>query len=56
MVTLSLYIPTLAPYTDEAIAEVQDAINEHLAKDVRKTQPTKGLFQDISFIDWGTNA
>ena len=32
MVTLSLYIPTLAPYTDEAIAEVQDAINEHLAE------------------------
>ena len=31
MVTLSLYIPTLAPYTEEAIAEVQDAVNEHLA-------------------------
>ena len=32
MVTVSLYIPTLAPYTDEAIAEVQNAVNEHLAE------------------------
>ena len=32
MVTVSLYIPTLAPYTDEAIMEVQDAINDHLAE------------------------
>lgn len=32
MVTVSLYIPTLAPYTEEAIQKVQAAINEHLAE------------------------
>ena len=32
MVTLSLYIPTLANYSDDAVAEVQTAINEHMAK------------------------
>lgn len=32
MVTLSLYIPTLAPYTDDAILQVQDAMNKHLAE------------------------
>lgn len=31
MVTLSLYIPTLATYTNDAITDVQNAINEHLA-------------------------
>ncbi len=32
MVTLSLYIPTLANYSEDAIADVQAAINEHLAE------------------------
>ena len=32
MVTLSLYIPTLANYSEGAIADVQAAINEHLAE------------------------
>ncbi len=32
MVTLSLYIPTLAQFTEDAIAEVQTAINAHLAE------------------------
>lgn len=31
MVTLSLFIPTLANYSEEAIARVQDAINVHMA-------------------------
>lgn len=32
MVTLSLYIPTLANYSEEAIAEVEEAMNVHLAE------------------------
>lgn len=32
MVTLSLYIPTLANYSEEAIDQVQTALNEHLAE------------------------
>jgi len=31
MVTLNLYIPTLANYSEDAIAEVQEAANEYLA-------------------------
>lgn len=31
MVTLSLFIPGLAPFTDEATAQVEAAMNEHLA-------------------------
>ncbi|MCD8013706.1 MAG: ABC transporter substrate-binding protein [Lachnospiraceae bacterium] len=32
MVTLSLYIPTLATFSEDAITEVEDALNEYLAE------------------------
>ena len=32
MITLSLWIPTLATYSDDAVAEVQDKINEYMGE------------------------
>lgn len=46
MVTVSLYIPTLAPYTEDAITEVQDAINAHLAENY-------GIQTKLVYIEMG---
>lgn len=46
MITVSLYIPTLAPYTEEAIAKVQDAINAHLAENY-------GIQTKLVYIEMG---
>lgn len=46
MVTVSLYIPTLAPYTEDAISEVQDAVNEHLAENY-------GIQTKLTYIEMG---
>ena len=53
MVTVSLYIPTLAPYTDEAIMEVQDAINAHLAENYGIQ--TKLVYIEIGNFDQSIN-
>lgn len=53
MVTVSLYIPTLAPYTDEAIMEVQDAINVHLAENYGIQ--TKLVYIEIGNFDQSIN-
>ncbi len=46
MVTVSLHIPTLAGYTDEAIKEVETAINEHLAQNY-------GIQTKLTYIEIG---
>lgn len=46
MVTVNLYIPTLAVYTEEAIQEVQAAINEHLAEHY-------GIQTNLTYIEIG---
>lgn len=53
MVTVSLYIPTLAPYTDEAIMEVQDAVNAHLAENYGIQ--TKLVYIEIGNFDQSIN-
>lgn len=46
LVTVSLYIPTLATYTEEAIAQVETAMNEILAADY-------GINVDLQYIEFG---
>lgn len=46
MVTLSLYIPILANYSEEAIAQVEAAMNEHLAENY-------GIQVDIVYVEFG---
>lgn len=46
MTTLSLWIPTLATYTDDAVAEVEEAINAHLGE-------TYGLQVDLEYVEIG---
>lgn len=53
MVTVSLYIPTLATYTEDAISEVQDAINAHLAENYGIQ--TKLVYIEIGNFDQSIN-
>lgn len=46
MTTLSLWIPTLATYTDEAVAEVETAINEYMGEKY-------GLQVDLEYVEIG---
>ena len=46
MVTVNLYIPTLATYTEDAIQEVQAALNEHLAENY-------GIQVKLTYIEIG---
>lgn len=46
MATLSLYIPTLANYSEDAIAQVETAMNEHLAENY-------GIQVDIVYVEFG---
>lgn len=46
MVTVSLYIPSLATYTEEAIAQVEDAMNVHLAENY-------GIQVDLTYVEIG---
>ena len=46
MTTLSLWIPTLATYSDEAVAEVQDKINEYMGEKY-------GIQVDLEYVEIG---
>lgn len=46
MVTVSLYIPSLATYSEEAIAETEEVMNEYLAENY-------GIQVDLQYIEIG---
>lgn len=46
MVTVSLYIPALATYSEEAIAETEEVLNKHLAENY-------GIQVDLQYIEIG---
>ena len=46
MTTLSLWIPTLANYSDDAVAEVQDKINEYMGEKY-------GIQVDLEYVEIG---